>query len=70
MIMDAKSEKVNENGEVLSIGFIGFMAPSKDKFRLAGYPLYVQTEILKNRAHHKYKRSIAMTDCLVILYPA
>ena len=24
----------------------------------------------KDRAHHKYKENIAMTDCLVILYPA
>ena len=24
----------------------------------------------KKRAHHKYKKNIAMTDCLVILYPA
>ena len=24
----------------------------------------------KNRAHHKYKKNIAMTNCLVILYPA
>ena len=24
----------------------------------------------KNRAHHKYKKNIAMTDCLVILCPA
>ena len=24
----------------------------------------------KNRAHHKYKKNIAMTNCLVILYPS
>ena len=24
----------------------------------------------KNRVHHKYKKNIAMTDCLVIHYPA
>ena len=23
----------------------------------------------KNRAHHKYKKNIAMEDCLVTLYP-
>ena len=27
-------------------------------------------KVQENRAHHKYKKDKAMTDCLVTLYPA
>ena len=32
--------------------------------------LQAKTKKKKKRAHHKYKKNIAMTDCQVIVYPA
>ena len=38
------------------------------QFKAEGYSkLGLQAE--KNRAYHEYEKNIAMTDCLVILYP-